>query len=268
MIRLFTGISLLIFLCSSTLSAQVCTRAGLQAAADGYIAAQKAGNPALLPLDDNAQYFENMKPSSIEESILQLALPIALHRSFLDTETCKTFTEAVVTQGEHPYVLGVRLALQNGKVTEINAIVTDEGDWEFDAAKHYAASSKEDWGVLPPGQRVERQKLIDAANAYLDMFTFEDIEVPWGIPCAHLEGGKYTGDGPRSTCKIGIPIEGIDIVDRSYVVDVDAGVVNVFCRFGVTESPRFGKTDGLPDSHTFRLEKGKLRYIHSLSAVD
>jgi len=249
-------------------AAEVCTRAGLQKAADSYVAAQKAGDPALLPLTENAAYTENFRAASIDESILQLALPIALSRSFLDTEACKTYTEAVITDSEHPHVLGVRLTLQGGKIRGINAIVTKEGDWKFDAEAHLAASIKEDWSVLPKGQQVDRQTLIDAANAYFDMFTFEDIEVPWGIPCAHLEGGNYTGDGPRSSCKTGIPIEGIEIADRSFVVDVDAGVVNAFSRFGVTESPRFGKTDGLPDSHTFRLVKGKFRYIHSLSAVD
>jgi hypothetical protein len=240
----------------------------LQKAAGAYVAAQKAGNPALVPLAEGATYTENFKASPIDESILQVALPIALSRSFLDTDECKTYTEAVVTGGEHPHVLGVRLTLQGGAVAEIDAIVTKEGDWKFDADAHLAASSKEDWGVLPENQRVSRQELIDAAGAYLDMFTFEDTKVPWGIPCAHLEGGNYTGDGPRSSCKTGIPIEGIEIAERSFVVDVDAGVVNVFSRFGVTDSPRFGKTDGLPDSHTFRLVKGKFRYIHSLSAVD
>jgi len=265
--HLIVGIFLAFSFCSS-LFAGVCTRADLQKAVDGYIAAQKEGNPALAPLAENATYIENFLVSSIDESILQLALPIALSRSFLDSEACKIYTEVVAADMELPHVLGVRLTLQGDKISEINAIVTKEGDWKFDAEAHLAASSKEDWGILPKDQQVGRQTLIDAANAYLDMFTFEDIKVPWGIPCAHLEGGNYTGDGPRSSCKTGIPIEGIEVTERSFVVDVDAGVVNVFCRFGVTESTRFGKTDGLPDSHTFRLVKGKLRYIHSLSAVD
>jgi len=263
----FAGIFLIFSLCPS-LFAEVCARADLQRIADAYVAAQKAGNPALAPLAENAVYTENFRSSSIDESILQIALPIALSRSFLDTEACKTYTEAVVTDREHPYVLGVRLTAQGGKIRGIDAIVTKEGDWKFDADAHLAASSREDWSALPPGQRVDRQTLIDAANAYFDMFTFEDVKVPWGIPCAHLEGGNYSGDGPRATCKTGIPIEGIEIAERRFVIDVDAGVVNAFARFGVTESPRFGKTDGLPDSHTFRLVKGKFRYIHSLSAVN
>jgi hypothetical protein len=44
---------------------------------------------------------------------------------------------------------------------------------------------------------------------------------------------------------------------REYVVDVDMGSVDVFCRFG--------SVDGMPDSHLFRLIDGKLRYAHTLS---
>ncbi len=268
MIRILAGICLFILLCSPLFGAQLCTRASLQSAADSYIAAQRAGNPDLMPLANGVKYVENMVASSIDRSIISLALPIAFHRSFLDVDACKTFTEVIVTEGEHPYVMGIRLELQKDKIKEINAIVTDEGDWEFNADSYFKASSNEDWSVLPQDQRVDRQTLINAANAYFDMFTYQDIKVPWGIPCARLEGGKYTGDGPRASCKVGIPLEGIEIVNRSFVVDVDMGTINTFSRFGVTDSPRFGKTDGLPDSHTLRLVKGKLRFIHSMSAVD
>lgn len=269
MIRIIISIIDFAFFSILMYGAEICTRADLKAATESYLAAQQAGNPTLMPLDSGIKYIENMKKSSIEQSIMQIALPIAFQRSIFDEDACKTFTEAIVTEGDFPYVIGIRLMLHKDKIMEINAIVTDEGDWEFDAQASFNASSSEDWSILPLDQRVDRQTLINAANAYFDMFTYKDIKVPWGIPCAHLEGGKYTGDGPRSTCKTGIPIEGIDILDRSFVVDVNYGTVNAFCRFGATDdSSIYGKTNGLPDSHTFRLVNGKLRYIHSISVVD
>ncbi len=36
------------------------------------------------------------------------------------------------------------------------------------------------------------------------------------------------------------------------------GTVNIFCRFG--------NPPGVPDSHTFRVVNGKLRYVHTLTA--
>ena len=219
MVRVIVNLSILLMLCAPLFGADACTRASLQAAVDGYISAQQAGDPALMPLANGVKYTENMAVSSIDQSIMQLELPIAFHRNFLDVDQCKTFSEVIVTEGEHPYVIGIRLELHKNtnQITKIDAIVTDEGDWEFDAASYFNASSNEDWRILPQNQRVDRQTLIDAANAYFDMFTYTDIKVPYGIPCARLEGGKYTGDGPRASCKVGVPLEGIDIVDRSFV---------------------------------------------------
>ena len=147
-------------------------------------------------------------------------------------------------------------------------VVATEGDWKFSADNYLKYSPEEDWHVLTPEERVDRQTLINAANAWLDQFTYEDVRVPWGIPCARLEGGDYTGDGPRATCRSGITSETIEIVNRSYLVDEDMGTVNVFSRFGKTAADSsFGETPGLPDSHTIRLINGKLRYIHTITVI-
>ena len=244
-----------------------CTKTDLRAAVDRYIMAQKTGNPEALQLSENVRYSENLKTIPAENGILSEALPIAFHRDFLDTHECRTFSEIVVI-GIQPYVMGVRLTVNGGAITEIESIVATEGDWKFSAENYLKYLPEEDWHVLTPEERVDRQTLIAAANAWMDQFTYEDVKVPWGIPCARLEGGDYTGDGPRVTCKVGIPIETIEIVNRSFVVDEDMGTVNVFSRFGKTaaDSP-FGETPGLPDSHTIRLINGKLRYIHTITVI-
>ena len=118
----------------------------------------------------------------------------------------------------------------------------------------------EDWSAPPPEARTPAQALINAANAYLDLFSDKFVEVPWGIPCARLEGGAYTNrdNDPNASCEVGIPPGVLYIVNRDYVVDEEMGVVNVFCRFG-------NSTTGMPDSHTFRMVNGKLTHIHTLS---
>jgi hypothetical protein len=244
-----------------------CSRTELQAAVDQYIAVQKAGHPAALPLSENARYSENLKVIPVGNGVLKQALPIAFHRDFLDTQECRTFSEIVVT-GSQPYVMSVRLTVNGGVITEIESIVTTEGDWKFSAENYLKYSPEEDWHVLTAEERVDRQTLIAAANAWLDQFTYEDVKVPWGIPCARLEGGDYTGDGPRASCNSGITMESIEIVNRSYLVDEEMGTVNVFSRFGKTGADsQFGETPGLPDSHIIRLVEGKLRYIHTMTAI-
>ncbi len=98
-----------------------------------------------------------------------------------------------------------------------------------------------------------------AANAYLDAFLEGKGDlVPWGYPCERTEGGLRTGKGvPEDTCQVGVP-SGVNIVARRFIVDPDIGAVVAFCRFGV---------NGLPDTHLFRVEKSKLRFVHTLTHV-
>jgi len=67
---------------------------------------------------------------------------------------------------------------------------------------------------------------------------------------------KVAGKGtPEDTCNSGVP-SGMKITNRRFVVDPDIGAVVVLSRFSNNE---------LPDSHLFRLENGKIRYVHTLT---
>ena len=259
MIRAIVGIAVL--LCSTALLyAQDCTRSMLQAATDSYIAAQTAGDLSKMSLASKVKYLENMQVTSKEKGLWNTALPIAFHRSIYDVGRCKTFTEVIVTEGGHPYVIGTRLTVKDAKVTEIDSLVTDQGDWLFNAQDYLKYSSAEDWPVLSVDERVSRQDLIDAGNQYFDfVFLDKGIRPPWGTPCARLEGGAYTNakNEHKDTCQIPGPLGELFIVNRTYVVDEEMGTVNVFCRFG--------DNTGMPDSHMFRLVNGRYRWIHTLS---
>ena len=201
-----------------------------------------------------------MKMIEKGDGLWNTALPIAYTDSFHDPVRCKTYTEIVVTDGGHPYVIGTRLYMNEGKIIRIDSLVSDKGDWLFNANAYKKYASSEDWGALPKNERIPGQQLINGANAYLDQFSDKFTDAPWGSPCARLEGGAYTDpDGkPDSTCKVGIPNGILYIVNRDYLVDEEKGVINIFCRFG-------NSTSGMPDSHTFRLVNGKFRYVHTIS---
>jgi len=259
MIRAMMSIAILFFSsCAATNQEVKCTRDVLQTAVDSYLQAQETGDPSKMLLASQVRYVENMEEVKKEAGLWNTPLPIAFHRSFLDVDSCRTFTEVIVTEGDHPYVLGTRLRVESGKITEIDSLVTDEDDWFFNADNYLEYSKKEDWRVLNPDERVDRQALIDAGDAYFDHFSDRTVLIPFGTPCARLEGGMYTTrdfDDPNASCDIGFPIDKLPMTDRSYVVDVDMGTVNIFLRFG--------NPPGAPDSHTFRLVNGKLRYAHT-----
>src|SRR5690349_8180939 len=73
-----------------------CTRASLQSAVDGYLAAQSAGDRTKMALAEKATYLENMSAVAADKGLWNTALPIAFSRSFLDEVRCRTFSEVIV----------------------------------------------------------------------------------------------------------------------------------------------------------------------------
>ncbi len=242
-----------VLLDSNGSTAGKCTREVLQEAINSYITAQKAGDPTKMSLASQVKYIQNMKDITADKSIVKTALPtIASQRDIIDVDSCRTFTELIVTAGSHPYVIGTRLKVDDGKISEISSMVSDKGDWLFDAAKYLSNSKDESWDILPVAKQCSRQALINAGNAYFDLiFDWTKDTIPWDDQCYRIEGGSAVA----KPCTQGTSGNSVKTTCRTYVVDVDKGSVNLFCYFG------YG-----PDSHLFRLESGKVRYIHTITA--
>jgi len=240
-----------------------CTRGGLQQAVDLYIAAQTRGDLSGLPLATGVGYWENIAPADIKTGFVNKPLKIDHHRSFLDADSCQTFTEVIVADKAAPYVVGTRLRVNHDKITEIETLWTTTGYWLFNADAYLKYSSTEKWDPIPAEKRDSRGTLVAAANAYLDAFLEKKIDlVPWGFPCVRIEGGAYTGKGsPSDSCEVGVPA-GVNISNRRFIVDEVLGTVAVYCTFGAG-GPNGGS--GAPDTHLFRVENGKLRYVHTLT---
>src|SRR6185295_7927444 len=240
-----------------------CSREGLQRAVDLYIAAQTRGDTTGMPLAMGLGYMENAANANINNGLIKTAMKIDHHRSLLDTSTCQTFTEVIVTDKANPYVLGTRLRVNHDKIAEIEIIWTTTGYWLFNADTYLQYSSTEKWDVIPVDKRDTRTTLVAAANAYLDAFLEGKIDlVPWGLPCNRTEGGAHTGKGAADdSCQVGVP-SGVNIANRRFVVDETIGAVVAFCTFGAGNA---AGGSGAPDTHLFRVENGKLRYVHTLT---
>ena len=239
-----------------------CSRADLQAATDAYIAAQGTGDTSGIPMSLWVDYTEQLQEATMALGIISKPQKIDFHRSLIDTKGCQSFTEVVITNPAHPYVLGVVLQARGGQVGAISMLVTDhDNGWLFNPASTLKYASAEAWSVIPPAEQDSRETIVAAADAYLDLFNDKSVAVPWGSPCERLEGGLYTGKGgpgvsaPEDSCNVGVP-SGVKIVDRRYIVDETLGAVTVISSFGANQ---------LPDAHTFRVEHGKLRYVHTIT---
>jgi hypothetical protein len=258
--------SIVIFLAAQASAA--CTRETLRAATDAYIAAQTIGQPSFAA---NATYTENRKKLSIATGILSKPLKIDHSRSQHDVVQCAAFSELIVTNPTNPYVIATQLRVDNSTnlVSQIDSIVTTTNDWLFNVTGTYYWASQEKWDLIPVDKRDTREAIKAAGDAYCDLFNDASAKVPWGSPCARLEGGIYTGKGQASDrCDVGVP-SGVKLVNRQYVIDEEYGTVDIIMDFAGTDG-NVGAT-GLPDSHEFRLEGGKLRYgkwhTHALNEI-
>ena len=242
-----------------------CSRERLKEVADQYRASQADGRAIMhmKPMGEWVNYYENFELSSMTfGGVIASPQKVDWDRSFYDTATCSVYVESIITNPEHPYVLGTIIRANGGPgsgpgtIGGFDVIVADQDDWLFDAEKTLYYAQREDWSEIPEGQRNTREELRAAADAYLDLFKNKSVQVPWGTPCARLEGSVYTGRGvAEDTCNVGVP-ENIDMADRRYVIDPVVGSVAVFLRMGPNQRP---------DAHVFRIEDGKIRYIHTIT---
>jgi hypothetical protein len=240
-----------------------CSRGGIQTAINLYLEAQSKGDLSGLPLATGVGYQENMKAADVKTGFLTKPLKIDRALNLIDQDSCQSFTEIIVTNKAEPYVAGVRMRVNRDKIAELEIVWTTTGYWLFDADAYLKHGAIENWGPLPPEKRDTRGTLVKAANAYLDAFLEAKIDqVPWGFPCVRIEGGAYTGKGRNDdSCEAGVP-PGVNIANRRFVVDEVIGSVVVYCTFGAG-GPNGGS--GAPDTHLFRVENGKLRYVHTLT---
>ena len=242
-----------------------CTRERLKEVADQYRAAQADGRAIMhmKPMAEWVNYYENFELSSMTfGGVIASPQKVDWDRSFYDTVGCSVYVESIITNPEHPYVLATLIRANGGPgsgpgtIGGFDVIVADEDDWLFDAEKTLYYAQREDWTEIPEGQRNTREELKAAADAYLDLFKDKSVQVPWGTPCARLEGSIYTGRGvPEDTCEVGVP-DDVEMTDRRYVIDPVVGSVAVFLRMGSNQRP---------DAHVFRIEDGKIRYIHTVT---
>ncbi|OAA59762.1 hypothetical protein SPI_05960 [Niveomyces insectorum RCEF 264] len=237
-----------------------CTREGLLAAAETYIAAQQTGKLDGLRLAaDNFTYRENNKVVDVKSGVLSQALVLDTNRSTADTVACASYTMLISTGGPKAYVLATQLrhaANDSSTITMIDTIAATTGSLFFNAKQTLSYIKAENWGPLPAAARPDRALLRKVGDAYLDMWTDKNAAdtIPWGTQCERVEGSRLT-----TPCGASLPHGGSAKNNgmRRYVIDEVFGSVDVLCSFDSLGS--------LPDSHEIRVEDGKVKYVHTIT---
>lgn len=259
-------LTLLLSLGVASTASAACTRAFLQDGTINYLRAIGAGESTLLALSTNFTYIENDVPLDITKGVLAKPIRVDLTHSILDTTQCATFTELTATSPEHPYVIHTHIFFTNDKISAIASVVSDEGDWLFNATAFLNWSKQENWGPIPAEKQNTRAVLKAAGDAYLDQWANVSYPVPFKTPCSRLEGGLYTGSGnlTANTCLMGEFPSPVKVANRRYVIDEELGSVSIFNDFPFLEAS-FPVEKGTQSSNLFRVEGGLIRYIHEVT---
>ena len=199
-----------------------CTREALQGLVHRYFAALEAHDPFRLPLAVNVRTTENGVATAVGEGIWRTAGKALLKRSLIDTRKCGTLTNAVVEEpfrarslapqpragtqsavragrdaAAHPVRL--RLRVEDGKISEMEAIIARESEFAFNA-EGALATKDQDWGsILPPAQRSSRLAMMAAADDYFDCSPRAARPHSVRRPCDRWENGMFSTAGVGST---------------------------------------------------------------------
>ncbi|EHL03849.1 hypothetical protein M7I_0039 [Glarea lozoyensis 74030] len=235
-----------------------CTREVLITASNAYISAQSSGSLTTFnTLSANLTYLENNITVTPSTSLLATPIKIDFNRTIHDTVLCRTYIELTAATNPHPYVISTALYLTDDKITYVDSVVADAGDWAFNATGHLTYTKSESWPSIPPSAQLPRAQIQAAADAYLDSWGNGSVPVPYGTPCARLEGGSYTDtkNSGKNTCKMPEFPKPFYAGNRRYIVDVEMGAVAVFNDFPFIEKT---KPAGTPSVNFVRVEGGSV----------
>lgn len=245
----FAALALACAVSASPAAAQgACNRDLLQGIAGDWIEGIEKGTAFTMNLGEWVEYRENLERGFMSV-FFDKPRKVDWHRALLDTTSCKVMIESVVLEGDRPMVLATQLTNGFFGVTPLDNLVTDAGDWQFDAPASRAALGREEWSEVAEGQRGTVAELTAVADAYLDRLGDAAVEVALADGCTRLDGGA-----PVGTCQDGLP-DGLAVTERQYLVDPVLGGVNVLARVGA---------NGRPASFTFRIDQGRIRSVHTL----
>jgi hypothetical protein len=190
-----------------------CARNTLQDVADRYVKAQQTGSIFTLPVGEWVDYRENYQLVSTTTGVIGQPSDFAWHVQLVDPVACRVFVQGVILKPK-PYVVGTTLAWSFNGLGQINSVVAQPGDPQFDAQAASASASKEDWGEIPADKRAARADLLAAANAYLA-----------GLPGPRLVDPELTVDETKGAVAVRGHLGSDDGPAAGHVLRIEGGKV-------------------------------------------
>jgi hypothetical protein len=277
--------------------AEQCPRACLEKIADRYLDAYVAHDPARLPVTKDVTFVENAQPLKLGEGTWQTVSGMGAYKHyFADPEAGQIALIGLVREGGTEGLFNLRLRIQNGRIGEVETVVTHDPQ----GAANYEKLGRPDslWmDSVPAARRATREELAAAADRYFSAMQNDDGHGDYSFfadDCNRLEHGLQTTNGVARkyghaddtdfatlSCRAQFESGFLGFVtrirDRRYiVVDVERQSVFAFALFdhdGTVRSldlttgrilrvpPYFSTSRTLQVGEAFHIESGKIRSI-------
>lgn len=300
------SVVLLLSTCSfASAASQPCNRACLVNLMDQYLAAVVKHDPAGVPISQDVKFVENLQQISVGKGLWETAAggPTEFKIYVADPVAGQIGFMGVIKDKNNPVLLGARLKLAKGQITEIDHMVSPLKE------PLPAGLLKPRPGLVTrinPAERVSRAQMLKAADGY-----YEAIEqskgkaAPFADECQRRENGITSANNqdtppanapqaPGSMAAFGRMKcgEQLDtgvmgyITDinqrRLFAVDEEMGLVMAYSMFNHDGEPNPLKIKGVqgfpervnewgkftvPAAHIYKIKAGKIYEIEAMAIV-
>lgn len=274
---------------------------------DQYLGALVKHDPSGVPLSKDVKLVENTEVTPIEKGLWENSTGPNMtdYKIYVaDPVLGQIGYMGLLQEKDKPIQLGVRLKLENGEITEIDHMI-----WRQISDPMPKGLLKPRPGLvekLDPSERVSREEMFRAANAYYDAIEQSDGTVaPFAEECQRHEGGITSANNKdplpedadttfgamaafgRMKCgeqlSTGIMRYISDINQRRLVaIDEEMGLVMIFTMFnhdgepdplpiknmpGVTESSNSWGQFNVGAGHIYKIRNGKIYEIEAMASL-
>ncbi len=256
-------------------SGQTCDRACLKGWVTRYLDAMVAHNPGALALAPNVRFTEDSKDLKIGDGLWKTATKLSGYRQdFLDVRQQAAAAHVLVDEGDKTAMLSLRLKVADGKLTEIETLVTHSATdgrlFQLDGVKQVHANAS---ATPPAGQRMSREEMVRTAMFYpagLIIGDFAKADTPFAADAYRLENGVTTaGVGcARAGCENmqkQTIIKHPDLTSSVVAVDEEEGWVLLWMNFGDTNS--YGPGNALIPFEAFKVWGSQIRAVQAFMKV-
>ena len=146
-----------------------CDRACLNGFVDQYVAALAARDPSRLPLTPAARYTENGVTLKLGDGMWGPVITPGKYRlSFADPRAGQVGAFVTLEEHGHPAILGIRLKVENRRISEMEAVIIRSTARGGFAAPQDLVDKPIFSQPLAPSERRPREELVRVANSYFE----------------------------------------------------------------------------------------------------